>query len=120
MRGTITSIRPTIENGIITFIVELNKKSNEALRSNLRVDVFVVTSFKDNVIRVANGPFVNGSGVQDIFVVEGDKAVRRTVTIGATNFDFVEIENDVEVGEEVIISNMEDYIHTDEVDIKND
>jgi HlyD family secretion protein len=118
--GTISSIRPTIENGIVTFLVDLDEKSHEALRSNLRIDVFVVTASKDDVIRVANGPFVNGSGLQDIFVMEGDRAVRRTVTIGAMNFDYVEIVDNIEIGEEVIISDMEDYIHQSEVKIVNE
>ncbi|MCP4633867.1 MAG: efflux RND transporter periplasmic adaptor subunit [candidate division Zixibacteria bacterium] len=120
LRGTISGIQPSIENGIVTFIVELQEKSNQVLRPNLRVDVFVVASFKDNVIRIENGPFVNGSGKQDIFVIDGDKATRRNVVIGAMNFDYVEIENNIEVGKEVIISNMEDYIHISEIDIVND
>jgi HlyD family secretion protein len=118
--GTISSIRPTIENGIVTFLVDLDEKSHEALRSNLRIDVFVVTASKDDVIRVTNGPFVNGSGLQDIFVMEGDRAVRRTVTVGAMNFDYVEIVDNIEIGEEVIISDMEDYIHQSEVKIINE
>lgn len=119
LRGEIANIRPTIQNGIITFIIKLNDKTNELLRSNLRVDVSVITSFKDNVIRVANGPFVNGSGPQDIFIVEGNRAVRRRVAIGATNFDYVEIENNIKAGDEIIISNMNDYIHRKEVIIKD-
>lgn len=118
--GTISGIRPTIENGIVTFLVDLDEKSHEALRSNLRIDVFVVTAAKDDVIRVANGPFVNGSGLQDIFVMKGDRAVRRTVTVGAMNFDYVEIVDNIEIGEEVIISDMEDYIHQSEVKIVNE
>ena len=119
LRGEIANIRPTIQNGVITFIIKLNDKTNELLRSNLQVDVSVITSFKENVIRVANGPFINGSGPQDIFIVEGDKAIRKRVTVGATNFDYVEIESNVEVGDEVIISDMSDYIHRKEVEIQN-
>ncbi|MCP4580736.1 MAG: HlyD family efflux transporter periplasmic adaptor subunit [candidate division Zixibacteria bacterium] len=119
LAGEIVSIRPTIQNGIITFIVELEEKTNSSLRSNLRVDVFVITSFKDDVIRVANGPFANGSGPQDIFIVKGDKAIRKRVTIGATNFDYVEIESNVDIGDKVIISDMSDYIHRKELTVKN-
>lgn len=118
LSGKISSIEPTIINGIITFFVELEDKTNEMLRSNLRVDVFVITSSKDNVIRVKNGPFVNGSGKQDIFVIEGNKAIRRTVIIGATNFDYAEIEQGIEPGEEVIITDMDDHKHQKEIKIK--
>ena len=116
--GLISNIKPTIENGIINFIVELDDKTNEHLRSNLRVDVFVITSSKNDIIRVENGPFINGSGRQDIFVVSGDDAYLRTVVIGETNFDWVEVEKGLEPGEEVIITNMEDHIHQTKVKIK--
>jgi len=119
LRGEIIGIKPTIENGIITFTVKLDDKTNGLLRSNLRVDIYVVTSFIADVVRVANGPFVNGSGPQDIFIVKGDIAIRRRVTVGASNFDYVEIKNDVLPGDEIIISDMSDYIHRSEVKIKN-
>ncbi len=119
LTGKIVSIEPTIMNGIITFFVELNNKTSELLRSNLRVDVFVITSSRQNIVRIKNGPFINGSGKQDVFVIKGNKAIRKTVNIGATNFDFAEIESGIEVGEEVIISNMEDHLHQKEIRIKD-
>ncbi|MCK5331749.1 MAG: HlyD family efflux transporter periplasmic adaptor subunit [Candidatus Marinimicrobia bacterium] len=117
--GAITGIKPTIKSGTITFYIELAEKTDQDLRSNLRVDVFVITAYKDNIIRVKNGPFINGPGVQDIFIVVGDKAIRKTVRIGATNLDFVEIENEIEAGDRIIISDMEKYKHLDTIVIRN-
>ena len=119
LSGKISNIKPTIENGVINFIVELDDKTNKSLRSNLRVDVFVITSSKTGIIRVENGPYINGSGRQEVFVVEGDNAYRRTVVVGDTNFDWAEIESGLEPGEEVIITNMEDHIHQTKIKIKN-
>ena len=119
LKGKISNIEPTIVNGIITFFVELNNKTSELLRSNLRVDVFVIISSKNNIVRIKNGPFINGSGKQDIFVIKGNKAIRKTVTIGATNFDFAEIKSGAKSGEEIIISDMEDHLHQKEIRIKN-
>lgn len=118
LRGSISSIRPTVENGLVTFFVTLQEKAHPLLRSNLRVDVFVVTSFVDKVVRVKNGPFYNGTHDQPVFVIKGDKAVRRHVQIGASNFDFVELKNEVEPGEEVIISDMSEYKHMEELTLK--
>ncbi|MCK4653068.1 MAG: HlyD family efflux transporter periplasmic adaptor subunit [Candidatus Cloacimonetes bacterium] len=116
--GRIASIKPTIERGIIVFYVDLDDNTNENLRSNLRVDVFVITSSKDNVVRIENGPAINGSGKQNLFVVKGNRAERRTVLIGATNFDYAEIESGIEPGEEVIISDMSDHQNRKVVKIK--
>ncbi len=118
LRGRITNIYPAVDNGIITFMVQLDQPSHELLRSNLRVEVFVVTSFVDQVVRVENGPFYNGSMDQKVFVVEGSKAVRRNVELGVSNFDFVEIKTGIQAGEEVVISNMEDYDHHTEIQIQ--
>ncbi len=118
LRGRITNIHPAVENGIITFIVKLEGKDHELLRSNLRVEVFVVTSFANEIVRVKNGPFYNGTVDQKVFVVKDGKAIRRKVDIGASNFDFVELKNGIEPGEEVIISDMEDYEHQKEIQLE--
>ena len=41
--GTVTNVLPTIKNGIMTMQVALQQKSSPLLRSNLRVDAFIVT-----------------------------------------------------------------------------
>lgn len=118
LRGNISAIEPTSENGVITFTLELNDKTNRLLRSNLRVDIYVITSFKENVVRVKSGPFNNGAGNQEIFVIKDGEAQRRSAVIGDSNFDWVEIKNGVTAGEIIIISDMEDYIHKDRLKIK--
>jgi HlyD family secretion protein len=120
LRGRISSVRPAVQGGVVTFIVELENKSDESLRPSLRADVFVVTSYKDNVIIVNDGPFYRGLVDQDVFVIEGDRAVRRTVDIGESNFDYVELLGEIEPGDEVIISNMSDYRHMKEIEIRDE
>lgn len=120
LRGRIASVRPAVQNGIISFLVELDDKSNAVLRPNLRTDVFVVTSTVDAVVRVHNGPFYNGSRDQTVFVIDGDNAVARTVDIGVSNFDWVEIKGDIRPGDEVIVSDTKPYQHMDEVAISGD
>jgi len=117
LRGTIGSIQPSMDKGIASFIVNLEDKSASVLRPNLRADVYVISSVKENVIKVRDGPFYNGSVNQKIFIVRGDKAVRRIVNIGDANFDFVEILGDVKPGDEIIISSMEKHAHMSEIDI---
>jgi HlyD family secretion protein len=88
------------------------------LRPNLRVEVFVITSTLDDVIRVRNGPFFNASADQKVFIVKNNKALRVDAEFGASNFDYVQIVSGVNAGDEVIISNMEDYYHMKEIEIK--
>ncbi|MBT6714066.1 MAG: HlyD family efflux transporter periplasmic adaptor subunit, partial [Candidatus Marinimicrobia bacterium] len=120
LSGRIHSIEPIINNGIITFSVELNDKSFGGLRSNQKVDIMVITSEKNNVVRVKNGPFINGQGRSYAFVIEDNMAVRRDIIVGAVNLDWLEIIQGIEVGEAVIISDMDEYKHHEELKIKND
>jgi HlyD family secretion protein len=117
LSGFIQSVQPTIENGVMTFIVELDEKTNPMLRPNLRCDVFVITNFRQNVVRLKNGPFINGSGEQNIYVIKNNRAFRRTVLIGVTNFDWVEVLEGLQPGEEVIISDTENFKHKNEIKI---
>lgn len=119
LRGTIVNISPSIQNGIVSFEVRLDEPDNKLYRPNMKVDVFLVTSAKSNVMRVANGPAFKGAGVQDIFVVKNGKAVRRTVRTGLSNFDYVEIKDNVQPGEVIITSDMNAYKNTSEITINN-
>lgn len=118
MEGQIRQILPNISNGLVTFLVQPENPGHVALRPNLRVDVFVITAFKDKVVRVKNGPFYQGKKEMKVFVVQGDQAVARRVLIGETNFDYVEIAKGLQEGENIVISDMKDYEHLDQIKIK--
>ena len=60
-----------------------------------------------------------GTNVQDLFVVQKDKAVRRTVHIGLINFDHVELKDNVQKGDVIITSDMSDYKNAKEIALKN-
>jgi HlyD family secretion protein len=119
LRGRVVNIHPSVQNGIITFDIQLDEPGNRQLRPNMKVDVFLVTATDNHVTRVANGPAFKGSPTQDIFVVRQGKAERRTVEIGLFNFDFVEIKTGLRPGETVITSNMSDYKNATELTITN-
>ena len=84
----------------------------------MKTDIFLVTEARSNVFRVANGPAFKGAATQDIFVLRNGKAERRTVNIGLSNFDYVEIKNNVIAGEQVITSDLSDFKHLTSISIK--
>jgi HlyD family secretion protein len=111
LEGAVSAIDPTIRNGVLSFTVALAEKSHRALRPNLRVDVDVLTSRKDRALRVARGPFASGEGAQNVFVVRGSAAERRRVRLGAASPTHFEVLEGLREGEEVIVSEMTDYLH---------
>jgi len=119
IRGTVSNIYPSVQNGIVSFDIQLDERNNKLLRPNMKVDVFLVTASHRNVLRVANGPAFKGSSTQDIFILNNGKAQKRTVHLGMTNFDYVEIKDNVKPGDVVITSDMSEYKNSKEVTIKN-
>ena len=117
LRGHVTNVSPSIQNSIISFDIQLDDRSNKQLRPNMKVDVFLVTATHNKVLLVANGPAFKGSNLQDIFVVNKGKAERRTVHIGLTNFDYVEIKDGVKPGDVVITSDMSEFKNSTEITI---
>jgi HlyD family secretion protein len=77
--------------------------------------VFIVTDRRGKALRVKRGPFATAEGEQDVFVVRGDKAVRRSVRLGLMSFEYVEVQQGLFAGDEVIVSDMRDYAHLSEV-----
>jgi HlyD family secretion protein len=118
LSGIVAGILPKIENGIITFMVDIDDKSHPLLRPNLQADIYIVTSKKKNVIRIKKGPFAQGYGIHDVFVIRRDRAVRTEATFGITSHEYYEIVDGISEGEEVIISDMTDHKNAEEVIIK--
>ena len=117
LQGTVSEVFPTVENGVLRFTVALADPSNAALRPSLRTDVLVITDRKPRGLRVRRGPFADNDARQ-AFVVRGDRAVRVPIQVGVAGADDIEITSGVSEGDEVIISDMKDYLHLTEVRIK--
>jgi HlyD family secretion protein len=115
LRGTVGSISPAVEKGVVTFYAQLNNPHHPALRPNLRADVFVVTRAHHGVLRVKNGPYYLGGKEQPVFVLADGKATRRTVRFGDSNFDYVQIVGGLREGEEIVVSDMKDHVDTPEL-----
>lgn len=120
LRGTITQVKPSVKNGVVQFVVQLDDNRHASLRPNMKVEVFVVTNRTAKAVRVANGPAFKGKKRQFIYVLN-DKGVaqRREIETGLSNFDYIEIRNGIQPGEKVIITDLSEYEHLQEITIDN-
>ena len=118
LSGRLANIHPTIENGAMKLAVDLDDARHPKLRNALRLDVLVVTVSRTGALRVPKGPFSKGGAVEPVFVVEGDRAVRRNVRFGVTGYDHYEVLEGLSEGEEAILSDMSDYAHLEQVSLK--
>jgi HlyD family secretion protein len=119
--GAIAEVLPTVENDVIRFTVALSDSSHRLLRPNLRVDVLVVTDRRARTLKVKQGPFsnnANADGAAEVFVIRGDRAVRVPVQFGLRGFGEIEIVSGLDDGDEVMISDVRDYLHLKEIEIR--
>ena len=109
LTGTITTVTPLSQSGAITFTVLPDDMSHPRLRSGLKTEVFVITSIKDDVLRIRNGTFYSGPGNYTLFVLKDGMLQSREVRLGECNYDYIEVISGLEVGEQVVVSDMTKY-----------
>ena len=118
LTGMVSVLSPMSTDGLISFTVQLDDESAQGLRSGLKCDIYVVYAYRENVLRLPSGTYYKGEGNYDLFVREGDRLVRRRVALGEANYDYVEVISGIEPGEQVVISDMQDYAKQPELKIK--
>jgi HlyD family secretion protein len=116
--GKIGNIRPRIENNMIQFDVFLDQSNHEKLIPNMRIDLLLVKNQKDSVLRVRKGPAIDKSGMQKLYVKDGDRAYRKQVEIGLTGLDYVEIKSGVNEGDEIIVSDVSTFRKRKSIEIQ--
>jgi HlyD family secretion protein len=115
--GRIEQILPAVDNGIVRLRIALDEPGNAQLKPNQRIEAAIVTESRSSGLRVANGIVFNGSGLQDVFVVQGDEIVKHQVEVGLTNASHVEIVGGLSEGDLVVISDMADRKHLDRLSL---
>lgn len=119
LKGVISNASPVSENGVIKFDVALEDCAHPRLRQGLRTDVYIMNEIHDNVLRIYNRSFYIGKGDYQLFVKNGSgELVRRNVRLGASNYDYVEVEEGLFEGDEVVVSDMRSYIHNNRITLK--
>jgi len=88
------------------------------LRSNARVDVYVVTDRRNNALRVRRGALGQGDK-EDVYVVRNNVVMPVPVRWGIGGHDYIKPLAGLAEGDEVVISNMNDYAGVKSLRLKN-
>ena len=118
LTGTINTVTPLSQGGAITFTAVPDDMSHPRLRSGLRSEVFVITSIKDDVLRIRNGSFYSGPGDYTMFVMKNEELRVRNVKLGECNYDYIEVISGLEEGEKVVVSDMSKYKGKEKLKVK--
>ena len=119
LEGTVSSVTPLSQNGVISFTVQLKDDNQRRLRSGLKTDVYVMNAVKEDVMRIANASYYVGRGEYDLFVrTADDELTKRKVQLGDSNFEYVEVVSGLQPGDQVVVSDMSNYKNKNSLKVK--
>ena len=71
-------------------------------------------------MRIANDTYYLGAGKYELFVqTADDRLERREVTLGDSNWDYVEVVSGLREGDRVVVSDMNAYKNNSELKLKD-
>jgi HlyD family secretion protein len=105
----VSAVSPEVRQGQVTGRLRFSGDVPQGLRQNQRVSARIVLESRDNVLKVARGPFLDTAGGRIAYVVHDDIATRTPIRIGATSVSEIEILEGLSPGDQIIISNLGDF-----------
>ncbi|MDD4144720.1 MAG: HlyD family efflux transporter periplasmic adaptor subunit [Prolixibacteraceae bacterium] len=118
LEGTVGNITPMVENNKVQFNVHLKESSHPKLIANQQVQIQIINDLKENTLRIKNLPELEGLKTHKLFVIEGDKAVKREVVFGIQGNDYTEIMSGLEEGDIIITDGINAQRHLNEIEIE--
>ncbi|MFT5900632.1 MAG: HlyD family secretion protein, partial [Glaciecola sp.] len=108
------AISPEVKNRQVTTRVRFDQQALAGIRQNQQVSARVLLENKTNVMKVRRGSFINSGGFV-AFKLEGDIATKIDIQLGATSMREIEVLAGLNVNDEIIISNYDEFIDIDKV-----
>ena len=118
LKGTVGNVTPMVENDKIQFNVHLSKSDHPKLIANQQVQIQIITSVKENALRVKRLPDFEKSKSQKVFVVKGDKAERKEITLGTIGNQYCEVASGLDEGDVIITDATNTFRHLNRIEIK--
>ncbi|MCC2604641.1 efflux RND transporter periplasmic adaptor subunit [Planctobacterium marinum] len=112
--GTLSAISPEVTNREVTARVKFSHDNNMGIRQNQQLSARVLLEQKQDVLKVRRGSFTQSGGFV-AYRLEGDIARRIDIQPGATSMREVEILSGVQPGDQLIISNYEEFAQANSI-----
>ena len=116
--GTVIRIDPVVESGTVTVDVRLDGELPRGARPDLSVDGTIEIERLENVLYVGRPAYGQANSLVSMFrILETGEAIRTTVQLGRTSVSEIEILGGLEVGDEVILSDMSSWDEFDRIQL---
>ena len=102
----VSAVSPEVKQSQVTGRLRFTGDIPQGLRQNQRLSSRIVLEARDDVLKVARGPFLDSGGGRVAYVVHDDVATRVAIQTGATSVSEVEITQGLSPGDRIIISNL--------------
>ena len=117
--GRVRRINPNVQGGSVLVEVSLEGDLPAGARSDLTIDGTIQLELLENVLHVGRPVYGQSNSRVSLFrVVEDGAAERVTVQLGQASVNEIEVIQGLEVGDEIILSDMSRYDNTDRVRIR--
>lgn len=118
LEGLIGNITPIVENNKVQFNVHLAESSHPKLIANQNVQIQIFNNKKENTLRIKKFRELENGKTQKVFVVEGNKAVKKEILLGLMGDEYCEILSGLKQGDVVISEETNSIRHLNEIDLK--
>ncbi|MCF2909559.1 HlyD family efflux transporter periplasmic adaptor subunit [Pseudoalteromonas sp. DL2-H2.2] len=115
--GKLSAISPEVSNREVTTRVRFDHSDMGGIRQNQRLSARILLDSKEDVIKVRRGSFMNAGG-NVVYRVEGEVATRLNIRTGASSVNEVEILEGLSPGDQIIVSNYEQFEHAPLVQLR--
>lgn len=114
-RARLVTISPEILNNQVTGRVRFTNDIPKKLRQNQRLNTQIILEYKENVLQVQRGQFLDSSGGRFAYKVVNGLAEKTPITTGARSLSHVEILQGLKVGDQIIISGTDTFNAVEQV-----
>lgn len=102
--GHITAISPEVVGNQVTARAVPDGGWPEGMKQNQRVTTRLVFESKPNVLKLPRGAFLESGGGRTAYVVDGNVATKRDISVGSISVSELEITRGLHEGERVVVS----------------
>ena len=102
-------VAPEVQASEVRGIVAFAEPAPAGLRQNQRLSTRVILESRQNVLKVARGPFLENGGGRQAWVLRGDIAELSPIEVGATSVTEVEILGGLTEGDQIVVSDTSSF-----------
>ncbi len=120
VQGAVSRIDPTVIEGNVTVDITLNGALPRGARPDLSVTGTIEIERLEDILYVGRPVFASSEGVSELFrvVEEGKYAIRTRVQFGRVSVSTIEVLEGLDVGDEIILSDMSQWDGQDRIRLK--